>query len=165
MPSYDDRQLVDALDFDHRQIHKGGVYTFSTCSEALADDGTLMLALWVSTKEAHVRLSASAAADAKVDFLEGPTFTVGTTKTIRNRNRVTGDGDCLTTLTQDPTVSADGTVLSGYTITTSSRIGEVAADEWVLAPSTKYLLRLKNWSGRALPASIGVELHEETVGA
>jgi len=144
-----------SLDVVHAQIHKGNVYTAGYLFTAVASAAT---ATFLSSVHAatyrHRIISVAALGNSLVQFYEGTTTSSdGTALTIFNRNRNSANTSG-TTLFYTPSVTADGTELPPDYIFGGSKSkaggGEGGFDsEYVLKPSTKYLVRITNQSGAA----------------
>jgi len=142
-----------SIDVIHAQIHKGNVYTaghlfVSVASAAIA---TFLISVPAATYP-HMIISVAALGNSLVQFYEGTTTSSdGTAVTIFNRNRNSANTSG-TTLFYTPSVTADGTELAPDYIFGGSKSkaggGEGGFDsEYVLKPSTKYLVKITNQSG------------------
>ncbi len=148
----------------HKRVHDGGMFQLDRVVEAVADDGTIELLVQVpAATQVHLRFAAAAAGDARISIFEGTTFSdAGTAMTAVNRNRVPTISTPGSVVTHTPTVTGDGTELSDVLIPGGSG-GNASGgtddgfQEWILAASTDYLVRLKNISGGA--AHLGLQLN------
>lgn len=153
---------------EHHAIHEGITYHYSYKSpdaSPIADNGTIILGLYVGAKTAHLEFDASGGGDFEGDFYEGATLTGGTNVTPQNKNRNRSNENTLS-IKLNPTVSAAGTFLEAGFIpggTGPQAAGGVGTGrtEWELKPSTVYFVRITNRAGTAQPMGIRVEWYEE----
>lgn len=141
--------VIEAL---HYRIHQGVAYRLYVYG-TLAGSGTRQCLIRTGPRHlVHLRLTASAQSQAKIDLYEGPTVTnVGTPHLPICQNRY--EPAPLNLLSYvGSTVSADGTLLSSFPIMGApSQGGKLSVsgvngenDEWLLKNGTDYLLRLTN---------------------
>jgi hypothetical protein len=105
-----------------------------------------------------------------VYLYEGPTATAGTALTAYNMKRSSLIAPTAT-VTHTPTNVTAGSVAlvngrilpGGNSPTTRVGGGIRSGIEWILKPSTKYLMRVNNGSGSNTPINIVLEWYEETV--
>lgn len=154
------------IDYIHHQIHDGCFFEVDAANATVADNGTVITAITTpADMNSHLRWRLATGGDAQVEFLEGSTITGGTTKTANNRNRASTNVPA-SVFTLDPTVTIDGTTLSGPvflpggTIIVSGGATQDSFIEWVLQPSTTYVLRITNISGASQPISVAFDWYE-----
>ena len=96
-----------------------------------------------------------------VEFYEAPTITAdGAATALCNMNRVS-DRTLLTTCFSAPTVTAPGNLLFNCVGTVDLGSGGTHHNGlWVLAPNTKYLLRMTNTGGAAADCGYSLQMHE-----
>lgn len=150
----------------HHWMHQGKFFQADYVDEALADDGTMELLVRLDAGEGgHMRFRASIGGDGRLQLFEGPTVSsAGTGLTVFNRNRRSSNAADISVY-HTPTTSDDGDALSdeiipGGGIFFSAGGKQDSFEEWILMPSTDYLLRLTNISGAAQPASISADWYE-----
>ena len=153
------------IDTIHNRIHRGQFFSLDQFNTGLAAAGTIELLVKVTTG-AHVRLTAAAGGDARLQLFEGTTVSAnGTPLTPVNRNRFS----TLAAVTQfysGPTITADGTSLldtllpGGTGGIFSGGGGGETFEEFILAPGN-YLVRLTNISGSTQPANVQVDFYED----
>lgn len=154
------------IDYIHHEIHEGVFFEVDAANATVADDGTVIAAITTpADMNSHLRWRLATGGDAQVEFLEGSTITGGTTKAANNRNRASANVPA-SVFTVDPTVTVDGTVLSGPvflpggTIIVSGGATQDSFIEWILQPSTTYVLRITNISGASQPISVAFDWYE-----
>jgi len=139
-----------SIDWQHDEIHKGHAFSlgdFDTDVDTGAGAGLYLIQ--TTEKSPHMEISLIASAALTFTLYEAPTISAnGTALVPRNRNRtLIGYGETsYTKIYLTPTVSANGTLLSIGRIQAASTGpsqdggGGTKRGEWILAPSTKYLL-------------------------
>lgn len=150
---------------EHHEVHSGNSYRVCDVS-SLGTAGTTDIVLSTGAAYNHIIFGAHVGADATINFYEGPTFNSGTTQTIYNKNRNSGNSS-LTTSTLNPTVTVVGTLLQPFFIpggssglTNGGSGGERL--EWILAPNTDYLFRLTNAATGTFTFNMFLEWYEVT---
>jgi len=141
------------VDFDHHQNHEGEAYQYQYYNASL--NGTVNFRLTVPAYAVPIRcphfsMELISDGSASLFLFEAPTISAGTdVTTIRNRNRIGTPNVPGLTIKTAPTVGADGTQLAQY-ITIVSAKASINSDgskpEWILKPSTEYLVRLTTGS-------------------
>ena len=155
----------------HTNIHRGIMFVSGHSAEAVANDASVEVLIQVgSTRACHVQFGGSAGGDFEFELFEDTTFSAaGTAATPTNRNRFSSI-TAVTTVTHTPTLTADGTKItgglrpggSGGNATGSSTKGFA---EWILKTDTVYLARLINRSGNAQLLSLGMDFYEPDLEA
>lgn len=141
--------LLVGLDFDHHQVHEGESFQWTYGPAALANGASLdyrivVGAVTATTRTPHLVIDIDSTVETWVYLYENPTTSSdGTAKVPLNRNR----GSTATpnaTFFEAPTVTGVGTLLTAY-ISGAGKSGGGAEprgiSEWVLKPSTVYLVR------------------------
>lgn len=164
---------VETIDSIHERVHQGILFTHEQVAVAgdpaeLANDASLEYLITVPAgKFPHMRWAAECGGDSRVRIYEGVTTSDdGTEVTMLNRNRNSSNTAPIT-LHTGPTVSDYGTLLGDQVMPTGGGIfgiggGAGAATifgEWVLKPSTLYVVRLTNISGGAQPAGVEMRVY------
>jgi hypothetical protein len=171
-------RVTDALkviDNDHAYVHMGGLVSSYHKFSAVAAAGTRYILIKTpATKYVHYRAeSISTSGDnVTIEFFEAPTTTAdGTALSANNHRRTAPITAATVTLFHTPTVTADGTLLhqtyiGGGTGTGGNRIGgeQGNAQEWVLARSTNYLIKITNGSAAANTIQVNPLWYEEDDG-
>lgn len=168
------RSRVDTIDeaivtmsAEHYRIHIGEGFHFSD-KQTITSAATLRYLLRnPAANYPHFRdlsVSASGGTPCDIYLYEAPTVTgTGTAQTVRNHNRNTADGAEDLAIYLGPTVSANGTQLTYRQIPVSGLFGlGGGADgdigiEWILKPSTDYLVSVTNNHGSAT-ATVGIAM-------
>jgi len=153
---------VTVIQEQHRLLHDG--FMFQTSGKQTGWLDTTSEEFLIRCPAAcfpHVQTMLLNFGKGDIDFLafEGPTVTdPGTALTAQNPNRASSNTPDLL-LYATPTTSADGTqIFTLWTPPTATGVGQSAngvrgigqGSEWVLAPSTDYLVRLTNNSGATI---------------
>jgi hypothetical protein len=145
----------------HRMVHDGFAYHATGRVAALANAASLEVLFSVPADTfPHLNAALITMSDSPCDMeaFEGTTTSAdGTAVTVFNRNRNSTNTAAMTMFT-GPTITADGTQIHDRYIPDQGGVGTNNAgavspglgEEWVLKPSTKYLLRFTNNSGGAI---------------
>ncbi len=138
----------------HRMVHDGFMFHSSGQTADLANLGTYELLLDIpASTYPHIQkvMWHIEGAPGLIEVYEGTTTSSsGSAVTEHNTNRnSTNTADMV--VTTEPTVTGDGTLIHERYIPTAGKdTGQIAGslfEEWVLKPSTKYLIRFTNNSG------------------
>lgn len=160
-------RAVSVITEEHRLSHEGLVYHATHRVAALANSASLDILLDVPANTfPHLRklMFHLESGPCDIEFFEGTTTSAdGTGITVFNRNRNSAN-TAGTVITHTPTITDDGTRLHDlYSPTGGKDVGSDTlglGEEWTLAPSTKYLLRLTNNSGAVLDFSLEIMFYE-----
>ena len=157
---------VVSIDTVHQHIHEGIMFSAHQYDDAVANDGTLAFLIQVPAGVSpHLRPRAAAGGDAEVRLFEAPTFSAaGSAAAALNRKR-SSDITALATVTTGPTVSVNGTELDATYVPGGSRNQAVGGSagffqEWILAPSTNYLVLMTNKSGGSAELALALDWYE-----
>lgn len=142
------------VDFDHHQNHEGEAYQYAYYNASL--NGTVDFRLAVPAyatpiRSPHFSIELICDTTASLVIYEAPTLTGNgsAVTTIRNRNRIGTPNAPGMAIYTGATYSATGTELARY-ITIASTKAAISTDssksEWILKPSTEYLVRLTTGS-------------------
>lgn len=151
----------------HQRVHEGRLFSGGYYNNNVADTNSIDVLIQTHATEAtHFTVVVSSTGDAEFYLYTGTTFSpAGTAVSMANHNRNSGN-TFQGTVTHTPTVTGVGTQLNGTTLipggTKSSGSGGSGApfnEEFVLATSTNYLLRLTNVSGGAQKMEISVRTY------
>lgn len=138
------------VDFDHHQNHEGEAYQYVhyySGNAATIDLRLVVPAYAVAIRAPHLTLELVCDVTSNLYLYESPTVaTAGSAvTTIRNRNRIGTPNTPGLEIRTGATYSATGAELARY-ITIASARASIASDtsraEWILKPSTEYLVRL-----------------------
>jgi hypothetical protein len=148
---------------EQAKAHNGVAYRWDESPAAALTATTGSILLGVTTPAASgsfagavLRVGGSTQAVSRVQVFTGTTHTGGTARTPVNVNRQSGVSSTLTVVAT-PTGGADGTLLSEFYVGP----GEFEDREFVLAPNTKYLVRLLNHTSAAANfATLRVSFYE-----
>ncbi len=150
---------INSIDSTHAYTHKGHTYMSGHSNTSVADNTSISLLLVTGALyDAHMTYEITAGGDVYVDVFENTTTSnngTAITSFIKTRGIVGGDAATNVVVTHTPTVTNDGTSLGpqwfvpGGTRQLASGAGSNTREEWVLKPSTKYLIRVTNMSGAA----------------
>jgi hypothetical protein len=167
-PSDETTGALLTIDTIHHEVHEGEMYHAEYSVASVANDASLDLLVTVGLKEAHSVFEVLASGLVQVYLYEAPTASGGTPLAIYNMKRASLN-TALSTVTHTPTVSSTGSVVlvngrllpGGNSPQTRVGGGVRTGTEWLLAPSTKYLIRITNKSGAAVIINSSVEFYEE----
>lgn len=163
---------VTVIQEPHRLGHDGFMFHASWKATGLTNGSTYDVLLDVPAGTyPHLQRFSLSLGRGDVDILtyEGATTSAaGTGQTERNVNRNNTRTAALA-VSSGPTVTDPGTLIhTGWAPPTSTGVGQSAngagpveqGEEWVLAPSTKYLVRLTNNSGATIALRVEVLWYE-----
>ena len=146
---------LSAISIDHLLAHDEKAFSFSYVASAVADAASAeLLLITPATPEVHFIVYVRASGDSSVNLYEGADAVAGTAITPVNRKRASAL-TAVTTASHTPTVTTDGTLIYQDVVFASTSVlatggGDGGFDnEFILKPSTKYLLRITNTSGSA----------------
>ncbi len=154
------------IDIPHEAIHIGKYFSYSA-KIAIANTASydhLLVIPSAGGKFIHLRLFLISGDSTPLDLIlyEGTTVTAnGTLQTGYNFNR--NFSNSTLSVYTSPTVTTTGTQINIAMIIGSKQnggVGESSGTEWVLLPSTNYLVRITNNSGGASNVSVRVEWYE-----
>ena len=153
---------------NHHNIHLGRTFTASYLDESVANDASLEFLVQTGALQAHMGLHANGGGSFELYLFEGTTVSAaGTSLAAVQRNR-TSSTTATATVTHTPTITADGTQLEVEFI--AGGTGGIASgsqgdfhEEWVLAPNTNYLVRVKNVAGVAEEMGLIIDWYEPTI--
>ncbi len=160
--SYDKyAHAVTAITEEHRLIHDGMGFTMTYKAAAVADEASSDILLVVPAGcYPHLRKFVTNATGGPLDaFLyEGTTASADGTALVETNNNRNSATTANMVVTHTPTVDPVGTQIDYALLPTLTAIGSNVGgvkgpdigEEWVLKPSTKYLLRVTNNSGGAV---------------
>ena len=137
------------INTEHANIHEGDAYSVSDTTTVAAGANLDILLKVPAGVYVHLRDFSFVADDAPatVVMYETPTTTAdGTAITINNKNRVSTNTSGITAFV-GTTVTVVGNQLQHGRITAQKNVGGTnleAPVEWILAPSTNYLIRFNN---------------------
>jgi hypothetical protein len=153
---------VTTIEEVHRLTHDGMVFHSSAKVTGLADAGVydLLVAVPAGAFPHFQRLQVTAGrGDIDLNVYEDTTTSAdGTTVPVFNVNRNSARTPS-SVVTHTPTVTGVGTLIhtqwiqptaTGVGQSPAGIVGETNGEEWVLKPSTKYLVRLTNNSGATI---------------
>lgn len=161
-----DETVIETISFVHERIHEGDTFSASYAAEGFADNAVIDFVITTGVKQFHLTGFVSAGGDALAYLYEAPTVTggTGTAQSLLNKNRTKTNVPNSSVL-RNPTVTNVGTLLQSILIpggTGGNAVGATtgARNEWILAPNTKYLVRLQNVAGTAQPMAMDIEGYE-----
>jgi hypothetical protein len=161
-----DTGLITA-EINHHRLHEGRAFIAwniypDSAKLAAGANADIVLAAGPGTIP-HVTIAMESSGDADFFIYEGTTTTGGTafTPVRRNRNIAATSNVAMVT---NPTVNTLGTLINRQIVTggtgKKSSGGGTGTLEYVLAPLTNYLFRLKNVNGTAHTALLELEWYE-----
>ena len=152
----------DAL---HANIHAGEVFENSYVWTAVSTATSVYMMLETGTDVTHMAYKLAATGTVVLELFRGPTTTAdGTPLVSINRNQISTN-TASPSVWFDPTVTVPGSSLSeelvpGGSGPHSGGGAGLSFHEWVLQPSTRYLLKVSNISGSS--QEIGLILEHYT---
>jgi hypothetical protein len=157
------------IDAAHHEVHEGEMF-YAEHTASVNNGANMDMLLTIGAKEAHLVFNVSAGGQSSIYLYESPTVANGTTVPVYNMKRASLTA-ALTTVKHTPSVSGvgatplvNGRVVSGGTSPTTRVGGGIrSGTEWILKPSTSYLLRVTNDSGSTVLINTALEFYEETV--
>jgi len=161
-------QAVPTISSEHRYVHMGEVFRYTDAVTINSGSSQDYLLTTPVTPYAHLKLNADGAAITSFFFFEA-TDRIGTTLQSTynaNRNSATAAGMTIKKGTSGGTT--DGTQLMTYSSGTAqgnsrSPAALDYASEWVLKPSTKYIIRITSGTASNL-CNIMLEWYEHVSG-
>lgn len=158
------------IDPVHHHVHEGRLFSTTHIKEALgASNSTYMLLRAGANNVPHFEFTVNTAGAARIDMFEGPTLTDdGTPLTEVNHDRSSSNTSDVSVFSE-PTVSADGTLLLTDRVPSGvagakAGLGNVSGRaEWLLAPSTDYLIKITNQGNTAATVAASAVWYEEEV--
>ena len=158
---------VQGIEWEHSRIHSGRGFMYVDKVDNLSNGASFY---WLldnpADNYAHLRLIhfVSDGAPAEFFLFEAPTVTGnGTQGSPKNCNRASANAANLDVY-RGATVSADGEQLDFGLIpgtrTTGGSGGDGVETEWILDPSTKYVVKFTNASGGAVDAGLRLFWYE-----
>ena len=158
------------IDTIHHEVHEGEMWHAERTALAVADGASVDLLMHVGGAiENHTVFEVLASGQVTVSLWESPTFgALGTAMTPYNMRRSITETS-RSQIYHTPTITStgsvalvDGRLLPGGTSPTTRVGGGIRQGvEWILAPGTYYLLRVRNNSGAAATINTIVEWYEE----
>ena len=144
---------VNSIDYVHAQTHAGRYFSGAYYNATVANGANHDVLIQTGVQSFHMRLECTASGDSTVRLYEGTTFSAaGTAVTMSNHNR-TSAKSFVGTVTGGPTITTTGTQINGTEYaaggTKNQSVGGSGGftSEFILLPSTAYLVRLTNDSG------------------
>lgn len=140
-----------AIGWNHHLVHNGKLWTLSDEATGVMIISPRNYLIKVGTgRPLHVSLGVVATAGFKVELFEGTTVSGdGTTLASKlvNNNRVEPEASVNLTAFHTPTITGDGTLLAsgragGNSHPQSPGGSARTEEEWILKPSTNYLIRI-----------------------
>ncbi len=156
-------------DIVHLRVHSSMMF-HGGYSASVNNNNSLDVRFVTGTKEVHFSATAISGAQAQLYVYEGSNISGGTPVSLYNMRR-SATNIAESKAYSAPSVTAvgvpliNGRLLPGST-NPSNRVGGEARSgtEWILKPSTSYLLRITNVSGSATTLSFVFEFYEENEG-
>ena len=160
---------VDALvtiDTSHHEIHEGEMFSYTEVND-LSNGAIRNILIVTAAKQDHLFITITSESECGFKFYEAATASNnGTGVSDYNRNRpLAATLAPVTLLFHTPTVAggAEGTLLFSTHWGSGKGVGGQGRtyEEWILKPSTKYLLRITNETASANQVAIDLQWYEE----
>lgn len=161
----------NVIDIAHIKVHEGRYFSGGYYNASVAGGGAIDLLIQSSaTEDTHVRFHLMTGGDATSQLYEGTTFSAaGTAVTISNHNRQSAKV-FSGTVTHTPTVTDVGSQLNGTQFVPGGGGGNAVGgempgflNEFILAASTTYLLRVTNITGNNQAMAVHFECYQPTL--
>ena len=172
----DDSGSLVTIGHAHSKVHQGTYYNASHYFSAVSNNADALLLLKLGSKSCHSVIQIGITGDSILKFHEAPTLTAdGTSISVVNHNRTKALQSpayvATTTAFHTPTIGDSplnyGTpLIPGFVLPGGTKdkgggaIAEASGEQWVLAASTNYLIRVTNISGSAQNISIDIAFYE-----
>jgi len=158
------------MDTVHHEVHEGEMFHAEHTNASVSNGASVDVLLVTGAKEAHSTWEVFAGGLVAVTLYEAAVATAGTALTVYNMNRRSIKAP-VATLSHTPTGITTGsvTLVNGRILpggnSPQTRVGGGirSGAEWILLPSTKYLMRVTNGSGAAIAINVVLEWYEEAV--
>ena len=167
IPYDEETGAVITIEAAHHEVHEGEMFHAGYSANVL-NGANLDFQLTTGAKEAHSTWEVFAGGLVTVSLFEGPETADGTPVLVYNMHRNspnTPQGAVVHTPTvtdAGEVILVNGRILPGGTSPTTRVGGGIrAGTEWILAPNTKYLLRVNNGSGGTIAINAVLEWYEE----
>lgn len=151
------------IDTVHHEVHEGEMFYVSH-SASVNNASSMDVQILTGAGGLHMSSAVSVGGACNLYLYEAPSTSGGSALTSYNKKRDDTTHSSPMTVVHTPSVSGTGTTLINGRLlaggnTQQSRIGTGVRDgsEWILKPSTKYLIRVTNVSGTAITISVEVE--------
>lgn len=144
------------IDFVHQKVHEGRFFSGGHYAAGVANNGTLEILFQTGPDYFfHGMADSYSGGDSVLTMYEGVTFSAaGTAVPLTNHNR-NSTNVIASGATHTPTITGTGTQLNGPILVPGGSGGNSSggaggfSNEFILKPSTAYLLRVTNVSGIA----------------
>lgn len=155
------------IDTVHHEVHEGEMFSCEHSASVL-NSASLDFHFKTGTKHSHTAPVINAGGSIQIYLYEAPTLnTNGTSIPVRNMKRSSSNVAGATAF-HTPSVGGvgstaliNGRLLPGGTSPTTRIGGSARNTEWILKPSTSYLLRCTNVSGGTIVINPVIEFYEE----
>ena len=153
---------MTVIEYEHDKTHEGRFFSGGYYNSSLADATNQDFLVTTSADNTfHAQFLVAISGDCTMQIFEGPTTSGGTSVSMSNHNR-SSSKVCDLTVKHTPTVTGTGTQINGTIFLpggdkhTGGGGHFGFANEFMLAKSTSYLLRVTNVSGGAIKISVGL---------
>lgn len=154
---------VNSIEYAHYKTHEGKYFSGGYFTASLSDTSNLDLLIQINAESMHAQFTISASGDATIALYEGTVASVlGTSVNMSNHNR-NSSHTFTGSVYISPTVTSTGNIINGigYLVGGEKRSATGGnfgfANEFILKPNTKYLLRLTNIAATTIKAAIHLE--------
>lgn len=152
------------IETPHARVHAGEYFSASYIDLSFTNAEVLNIGIKMNGNYAHLREKVNADGNVTVEFYENSVFTGGTDLTQINRNRAS-DKPSLLSISHGVSVSNAGDLLAEHLIAAGGGFFSRGAgsggwdEEYILVPSTSYLLRITNVSGGAADLGVSIDYY------
>lgn len=157
------------ISIPHHEVHEAHMFIASYKSPEgadIADNSGIDIVVWTGVRYAHFVFDIAGGGDLEIQFFEDAEPTDWDNPIQAQHMNRNGIMTPTTGVYLNPTIPVDGirivhALAPGGSGPFASGGNARAGTEWVLKPSTVYLLRSTNRSGGSIPMSVAVEWYEQ----
>jgi hypothetical protein len=145
-PTDDVTGAIETIDYPHHEAHEGNLFLVWHKADVTGGGTMTILVKVPAGVTAHTIFSVITESETDLGLYEGPTVSNdGTSLTAYNHKRSSTDTGDVTAF-HTPTVSVNGTQIDGRHWGSGRGVGGEgrSSEEWLLAPSTNYLVIMTN---------------------
>ena len=157
---------IVTIEAEHHEVHESNMYIVAHRFEDVADDGVVRFRIILAaTKRLHCKFELAVGGNSRFDLYQGTTYDADGTELVEyNQDRGAADSASPSTY-HTPTVNTLGTkilpgVLPGGVKNFAGGGSARSFTEWILKPSTDYLLVITNVSGGVIDIAVTAEFYE-----
>lgn len=163
--SYED-ESVTVIDYAHRKVHQGEMWTYDNTKLAVADLGTYILRIKTGTKRIHFNIDWIGEFKTRFKTYSGATITTPGTRVYPFNRKLDSTAVLVSEFYADPTFTGGtlrGNSFKGASGNVQTRAGGAgsAGLESNFAPNSEFIIVLENVSGVAADLGYIINCYEE----